>query len=97
MKFGTMLRELRANKRVGIKRLAPDLGVSYSYLSKLENNEARPSEEFIERVAIYFECDAARLMLAADRVPPDILDILRNHPDDAIEFLRMRFGRNAKH
>ena len=36
---GDILRQLRANKGVGIKRLAPELGVTYTYLSKLENNE----------------------------------------------------------
>jgi transcriptional regulator with XRE-family HTH domain len=92
MEFGGILRDLRTQKGIGIKRLAPELGVSYSYLSKLEHNQIRPSEEFIERVADYFQYDRDRLLLAADRVPPEILEILREHPEDAVEFLRKRFG-----
>lgn len=92
MQFGDILRELRAKEGVGIKRLAPDLGVSYSYISKLESNQVRPSEEFVERVAHYFHYDRDRLLLAAGKIPPDILAILREHPEDAIQFLRERFG-----
>jgi len=77
---------------VGIKKLAPELGVSYSYLSKLENNQIRPSEELVQRVANYFSYDQDRLLLAAEKVPPDILRILRENPDDAIDFLRAQFG-----
>lgn len=93
MEFGDILRTLRTNQGVGIKRLAPELGVSYSYLSKLESNQVRPSEDLVGRVASYFNYDESTLLLSADKVPPDILDILREHPEDAITFLRERFGR----
>ncbi len=94
MEFGDILKELRTKSEIGIKRLAPELGVNYTYLSKLENNQVRPSEELVERVANYFHYDRDRLLLAANRVPPEVLQILREHPDDAIELLRERFGRS---
>lgn len=96
MEFGEILRDLRGQAGLGIKRLAPELGVSYTYLSKLESNQARPSEEFVQRVAQYFHYDQDRLLLASDRVPPEILQILQEHPEDAIEFLRERFGTRAE-
>lgn len=92
--FGDILRDLRGKAGIGIKRLAPELGVSYSYLSKLENNQTRPSEDLVGRVAGYFGYDPDRLLLAADKVPPEILQILRENPDDAIGYLRDRFGRH---
>jgi transcriptional regulator with XRE-family HTH domain len=91
--FGHILRELRGKAGIGIKRLAPELGVTYSYLSKLESNQIRPSEELVERVANYFNYDRDRLLLAADKVPPEVLRILRENPDEALGFLRERFGR----
>jgi transcriptional regulator with XRE-family HTH domain len=91
--FGDILRQLRANRGVGIKRLAPELGVTYTYLSKLENSEVGPSEEFVTRVAHYFKYDRDELLLSAGKVPKEILEILRTHPQDAIEFLRERFGK----
>jgi HTH-type transcriptional regulator, competence development regulator len=92
MEFGPLLRELRMRAGMGIKRLAPELGVSYTYVSKLENNEILPSAELIERVAEYFDYDSDSLMLSAGKVPREILEILRNNPDDALGFLRKRFG-----
>jgi transcriptional regulator with XRE-family HTH domain len=96
MKFGRILRELRTESGKGIKRLAPELGVTYSYLSKLENNEIGPSEELIERIADHFEYDRAKLMLSAGKVPAEIVRILQNNPDEAIKLLTERFANRAK-
>jgi len=92
MSFGKLLRELRGEAKVGIKTLAPELGVSYTYISKLENGATSPSEEFVERAANYFHHDKNRLLLAAGKVPDEILKILRENPDEALQFLRERFG-----
>jgi transcriptional regulator with XRE-family HTH domain len=92
MEFGILLRELRTRAGIGIKQLGPELGVSYTYLSKLENDEVNPSAEFVSRVADYFSYDRNRLLLSAGKVPSEVLDILREHPDEAIGFLRERFG-----
>ena len=93
MNFGEILRQLRTDAGVGIKRLAPELGVTYSYVSKLENGDVNPSEELVSRIAAYFQYDRDRLLLSAGKVPPEIVRILQDHPDDAVEFLRQRFGR----
>jgi HTH-type transcriptional regulator, competence development regulator len=94
MGFGELLRQLRTGTGVGIKRLAPELGVTYSYLSKLENSEVGPSEELVGRIARHFRYDQDRLLLSAGKVPPEILRILQEHPEEAIGFLRERFGRD---
>jgi HTH-type transcriptional regulator, competence development regulator len=96
MKFGRIRRELRTQSGKGFKRLAPELGVSYSYLSKLENEEIGPSEELIERIAEHFGYDRAKLMLSAGKVPEEIVQILQSHPDEAIRMLRERFADRAK-
>jgi HTH-type transcriptional regulator, competence development regulator len=96
MTFGGLLRQLRSKQGLGIKRLAPHLGVSYSYLSKLENEEVSPSEALVERIAAYFRYDRDQLLLVAGRVPPEILRILQENPEDAVELLREHFGRRSK-
>ena len=96
MEFGAILRQLRSEAGLGIKRLAPELGVTYSYLSKLENHEVTPSEEFVGRVARYFDYDPNQLLLSAGKVPSEILEILRSNPERAIEFLRERFGKRRE-
>ena len=67
MDFGQILRQLRARTGIGIKRLAPQLDVSYTYLSKLENNEINPSAELVGRVAEYFKYDRDSLLLSAGK------------------------------
>ena len=92
MEFGALLRSLRYRDGLGIKKLAPGLGVTHGYLSKLENTEAQPSEELLERVAAYFNYDSGEIFLSAGRVPPDVVEILRNNPHEALDYLRARFG-----
>ena len=90
--FGRVLRELRRNSGVGIKRFGPQLGVSYSYVSKLENDVMPPSAGFVQRAADYFEVDPNLLLLAAGKVPADVMRILQDYPEEALELLRKRFG-----
>ena len=92
VKFGDILRQLRSERGQGIKSLAPELGVNYSYLSKLENHTIMPSPELVGRVAEYFNYDRDHLLLSAGKVPEEILAILREHPEEALDYLRERFG-----
>ena len=92
MLFGEILRQLRVDRGQGIKKLAPELGVNYSYLSKLENGYIGPSAELVVRVADHFNYDRNRLLLSAGKVPEEILAILRENPDEALAYLRQRFG-----
>jgi transcriptional regulator with XRE-family HTH domain len=91
-RFGRLLRDLRHGTGVSIKRLAPELGVTYSYVSKLEHGATMPSEDLVYKTAKYFSMDPNLLLLAAGKVPPDVLRILQEHPEDALIFLRKRFG-----
>jgi hypothetical protein len=59
----------------------------------LENEAISPSAEMVAKVARYFDYDYDRLLLAAGKVPEEVLTILRENPDEALEFLRARFGR----
>ena len=92
MSFGSTLRGLRQNRGIGIKGLARDLGVNYTYVSKMENDKGIPSTDTVQRIAAYFNYDEDELMLSAGRVPPEVLRILRSNPQEALAYLRRRFG-----
>jgi hypothetical protein len=51
-----------------------------------------PSPELVGRVAEYFDYDRDQLLLSAGKVPDEILAILRENPQEALEYLRERFG-----
>lgn len=92
MSFGKLIADLRSKEGLGIKGLAPRVGITYTYLSKLENDRAVPSADVIGKLARYFRYDVDVLMLAAGRVPPAALEILQRNPQEAIAFLREKFG-----
>ena len=95
MSLGTLLRDLRRKKGLGIKKLAPNLHLDYTYLSRLENDKVVPSENVIERLSNYYEYDKDELMVLANKLPDDIRDILRDNPREALQYLRQRFARSG--
>ena len=80
--FGPRLRALREEKNLGIKRLARDLNVSYTYISHIERGKAKPSLELIKKIAAYFGVEEEDLLLSVGRYPADIEKILYEHPKE---------------
>jgi len=96
MVFGKLLKQLRLKKGVSIKKLAPILGLNYTYISKIENSKTTPSEEVVEKISKYFGYDSDDLLIKAGKMPPDVVDILKNNPEKAISYLREKFGEKSK-
>ena len=92
MTFGKLLKSLRNEKRVSIKQLAAEVGLNYTYISKLENAKVKPSPEVINRFSHYFNYNKDELMIAAGKIPKDIEEILKGNPKEAIRYLRSKFG-----
>ena len=92
--IGNVLRQAREVRELTAFDAARAAGISGAYLSKLENDLVRPSPELIHRVARYFEYEEDALFRLAERIPPDVLTILREHPEEAVSYLRERFGGN---
>ncbi len=93
MKLGELLRQIRRTRNVGIKKLAEDIDVDYTYLSKIENDRVVPSEKVIEKISRYFDYNKDELMLSADKIPDDIKKILRDNPKEALDYLREQFAK----
>ena len=54
--FGQRLRELRAERRIPLKKMAHDLGVSSAYVSALEHGRrGRPGAGLIMQICGYFD------------------------------------------
>ncbi|MEE2699490.1 MAG: helix-turn-helix domain-containing protein [Pseudomonadota bacterium] len=53
--FGLKIREFRANRRLTLKQMAKDLGVSSAYFSALEHgHRGRPGPGLIQQISGYF-------------------------------------------
>lgn len=91
--LGHLLRESRKKAGKSLKQAGEDVGVSYTYISKLENGIVRPSSEMLERLSEYYDADRDELYIAANKVPSDIDHILASHASAAFALLRKHLGR----
>lgn len=90
--LGDILRDARREAGDSLKSSAPELGVTYTYLSKIENGLARPSSELISRLANRYGIDPDTLFSAAGKLPPDVERIVRERPREAADLLRRHLG-----
>jgi len=82
MTFGRTLRSLREARRIGLRRFARDVHLSATYISKIERDEMKPpADAALIRIAEALAIDRSILFDAADRVEPDVMEILDGRPD----------------
>ena len=94
---GEVVRELRLQKGITIKKLSELVDTHYVFLSKLERNMEKPSEELIKKLAdiLDYKDDINLLILSFNRIPKEIEKILLDDPNLAIEipaFYKTRKG-----
>ena len=86
--FGETLRDMRLNAGVGLRELARLIDKSPGYLSDVENSRvAPPSEEVLVNIARALSVDKQRLLIAAEKVDPELSDYVARQPEVA-GFLR---------
>lgn len=85
MKFGQRIRSLRRAKQMGQRALAEVVGVSFTYISKIENHRLDfgdyPSDDLIRRLAEALEADPDELLVLAEKVPEPIRRRVLERPD----------------
>ena len=85
MRFGDRVRELRKARQLTQQNLAERLGVSLSYISKVENERLNvgdyPSEKFVHKLAEALEPDEDECPRLAVKVPEGLRKRIREKPD----------------
>jgi HTH-type transcriptional regulator, competence development regulator len=85
MEFSERIRELRKAKNLSLRALAEAVGVSFTYISKIENEKLDfgdyPSEDLIQKLAAALGADEDELLLLARKVPPEIRERVFERPD----------------
>lgn len=77
--FGRFLRRRRRQKGLSQRALAGQVGVDFSYLSKLENEApgfSSVSEPTLQKLAEALDVDADEMITRAGKVPSDVQRIL---------------------
>ena len=88
-KFGAFIRRKREARKIGLREMAKKLGVSPTYMSKIERDEFPPPVEGkVRAIAQIIECDADELLALAGRVSSDLSDIIKSKPITISALLR---------
>ena len=87
--FGTVLKDLRKERRITQRELAERVGVDFTYISKIENGrlENSPSEKTIAEIARVLGADVDKLIFQAKKVPEEIREKIAAD-ELAVAFLR---------
>jgi transcriptional regulator with XRE-family HTH domain len=87
--FGAKVRRERGRLDLGLREMAKMIGVSPTYLSKVERDEfPPPAEDRVKAIADIIGCDADELLALAGRVSSDLTDIIKRRPREMASFLR---------
>ncbi len=88
--FGQRIRRRRRESNLNQRQLASLVGVDFTYLSKLENDQQgqSPGEELVMKLAEQLQDDAEALLALAGKVPVEALRMLAREDADFARFLR---------
>ena len=77
--LGDRLKRVRSSRGLGLRATASRVGISPTYLSRVENNleTSPPSEEKIRNLAEVLQDDFDELMQLAGRVPAEVSELIR--------------------
>jgi HTH-type transcriptional regulator, competence development regulator len=94
--FGALVRRERGARDIGLREMAKKIGVSPTYLSKIERGDFDPpAEDKVRKIAEIIGRDADELLALAGRVASDLTDIILQRPREMADFLRAAKGLTA--
>ena len=84
--FGEYIRILRENANLPLRKVAAELDIDTSTLSKIEKNERNANEQIIEGISRIFQIDKAELKVRylSDKITYQLLE-----EEDGIEILKV--------
>ena len=89
LKFGEFIRKSRLKHNLGLREFANQVGISATYISKMEIGDyAPPKEENIKKMAQILNIDEDKLLSMAEKLSSDLKDIINDKPNLYASFLR---------
>lgn len=84
--FGEYIRQLREDKNLPLRKVAAELDIDTSTLSKIEKNERNANEQILERLSVIFSISKADLKVRylSDKISYQLLE-----EEDGIEILKV--------
>jgi len=88
MNFGETIKALRFEKRLSMRGLAKAVDVTPMHISNIEKGFTTGSSELIAKIARALETDVDDLLHKADRVDPEVVEVIQQNPQAVPTFLR---------
>ncbi len=84
--FGEYIRQLREESNLPLRKIAAELDIDTSTLSKIEKNERNASEQIIEKLSVIFKIDKGDLKVRylSDKITYQLLE-----EENGIEILKL--------
>lgn len=96
IRFGAFMRQKREEKEIGLREMAKIIGVSPTYVSKVERDEfPPPAEDKVRKIAEILDIDVDELLALAGKVSSDLSEIIREKPRELAALLRTTKGMTA--
>ena len=86
--MGQRIRSERLSRSMTQRDLAEKVSVGAPHISKIEAGRESPSDDLLRSIAEALDCDFEELLLAARRMPPDMMETFALDPRGALRFLR---------
>jgi HTH-type transcriptional regulator, competence development regulator len=96
--LGALIRRLREEKRrsdptFSVRQFAEKIGISPTYLSKVELGKVDPpATDRLIAIAELLGADPDTVLIQANRIPPDVIEIVRRRPKVMVALLRAADG-----
>jgi transcriptional regulator with XRE-family HTH domain len=88
MSLGKKIKELREEKQISIRELGRRTDVTGMHISNLEKGKVNASPELVRKIAATLEANTDELLHLADRIDPEVVDVIQKNPMAIPSFLR---------
>ncbi|MDH4229873.1 MAG: helix-turn-helix domain-containing protein [Nitrospirota bacterium] len=92
-RFGHEVRMLRTKRNIGLRKFAKQVGISPTYLSKIERGEfPPPAEDKVVAIADALEQDHDEMLALSGRIATDLKQVILRSPREFGHLLRVADG-----
>ena len=87
-KLGNIIRNIRKEKGISLRKLAESVGVSFVNISYIENGRIDTSKNVLKKISEALNYDFDKLLALANKVDDDVTAVINKRPSAVPDFLR---------
>ena len=97
LEFGTFIKNTRLGLKIGVREFASQIGISSTYISKMEIGDyGPPKEENVKKMAVILKVNPDKLLAIGNKLSSDIKNIINSNPNLYTSFIRKASTKDIK-